>query len=63
MGERLSADDARILALESAAIAGHTLKLVVLEAGSGPLDLDALRAQVDARLPAGSTPLSSSSST
>jgi diacylglycerol O-acyltransferase len=52
MGERLSADDARILALESDAITGHTLKLVVLEAGE-PLDLDALRSQVEARLPSG----------
>jgi WS/DGAT/MGAT family acyltransferase len=50
----LSADDARILTLESAAIAGHTLKLVVLEPGDEPLDLGALRAAVDRRLPAGS---------
>jgi diacylglycerol O-acyltransferase / wax synthase len=48
---RLSADDAQILGLESAAITGHTLKLVVLEPGSGPLDLDALRASVARRLP------------
>lgn len=47
---RLSADDAQILGLESAAITGHTLKLVVLEPGSGPLDLDALRTSVAARL-------------
>jgi WS/DGAT/MGAT family acyltransferase len=53
MPERLSADDARILALESDAITGHTLKLVVLGPGEA-LDLDLLRAQVDARLPAGS---------
>jgi diacylglycerol O-acyltransferase len=46
----LSEDDAHILAVESASIAGHTLKLVVLEPGSGPLDLDALRAQVMVRL-------------
>ena len=48
MGEqpdRLSVDDARILALESEAIAGHTLKLLVLEPGE-PLDLEALRASV-----------------
>lgn len=48
--DRLSADDARILNLESAAITGHTLKLNVLEPGSGPLDVDALRAAVEARL-------------
>lgn len=48
--DRLSSDDARILALESAAITGHTLKLIVLEPGSEPLDLDALRAAVGARL-------------
>lgn len=53
MPERLSVDDARILALESAAILGHTLKLVVLEPGE-PLDLEALRASVAERLPAGS---------
>lgn len=52
MGEkpdRLSVDDARILALESEAIAGHTLKLLVLEPGER-LDLEALRASVDERL-------------
>ena len=48
--DRLSADDARILAMESAVIAGHTLKLNVLEAGD-PLDVDALRAAVEKRLP------------
>jgi len=48
--DRLSSDDARILALESAAITGHTLKLIILEPGSEPLDLDALRAAVAARL-------------
>jgi diacylglycerol O-acyltransferase / wax synthase len=51
--DRLSVDDARILALESEAIAGHTLKLIVLGAGE-PLDLEALRAGVEARLPPGS---------
>jgi hypothetical protein len=50
----LSVDDARILALESEAVAGHTLKLVVLEPGAEPLDLERLRASVDARLPDGS---------
>jgi hypothetical protein len=54
MSERLSSDDARILALESSAIAGHTLKLITLEAGGEPLDVEGLRASVDARLPAGS---------
>jgi diacylglycerol O-acyltransferase len=49
--DRLSADDARILGLESAAITGHTLKLNVLEPGGGPLDVDALRAAVEKRLP------------
>jgi WS/DGAT/MGAT family acyltransferase len=49
--DRLSADDARILSLESSAITGHTLKLNVLEPGSGPLDVDALRAAVEKRLP------------
>jgi hypothetical protein len=50
MTDRLSSDDARILALESAAIAGHTLKLVMLEPGDGRLDLEELRASVAARL-------------
>jgi hypothetical protein len=49
--DQLSADDARILALESAAITGHTLKLIVLEPGAAPLDLDALRTAVAQRLP------------
>ena len=48
--ERLTADDARILGVESAAITGHTLKLLILEPGAGPLDLDALRSSVNARL-------------
>jgi diacylglycerol O-acyltransferase len=47
---RLSADDADILGVESAVITGHTLKLVVLEPGAGPLDIDALRAAVAKRL-------------
>jgi len=50
--DRLSPDDARILAVESAVITGHTLKLNVLEAGVGPLDVDALRDAVSARLAA-----------
>lgn len=48
--DRLSADDARILGLESASITGHTLKLVVLEPGA-ELDVEALRAAVTERLP------------
>jgi diacylglycerol O-acyltransferase / wax synthase len=52
--ERLSPDDAHILALESPAIAGHTLKVLILEPASAPLDLEQLRASVDARLPKGS---------
>jgi diacylglycerol O-acyltransferase len=47
--DRLSADDAHILGLESSAITGHTLKLVVLEPGPA-LDVEALRAAVAARL-------------
>lgn len=46
----LSSDDARILGLESSAVTGHTLKLMVLEPGPGPLDVDAVRAVVAARL-------------
>lgn len=34
---RLAPDDARILGLESDAIMGHTLKLVILEPGTGPV--------------------------
>src|SRR4051812_10102767 len=49
--DALAPDDARILAMESAAITGHTLKLNVLEPGTGPLDLDALRVAVAQRLP------------
>ena len=52
--DRLSPDDARILALESEAIAGHTLKLLVLEPATEPLDLEALRARIEARLPSDS---------
>ena len=51
-GDRLSADDAHILSVESAVIMGHTLKLVVLEPDAdGPLDVDALRTAVAQRLP------------
>ncbi|QIP88085.1 DUF1298 domain-containing protein [Streptomyces sp. Tu 2975] len=52
--KRLSADDARILELESAAIAGHTLKMIMLGPVDAPLDLDRLRESVDARLQEGS---------
>jgi diacylglycerol O-acyltransferase / wax synthase len=52
--KRLSADDARLLDLESAAIAGHTMKVVVIGPGHDPLDVDRLRAHVDARLVPGS---------
>ncbi len=48
--DRLSEDDARILGLESAVITGHTLKLVILEPGAAPLDIDALRAAVAERV-------------
>ncbi len=48
--EPLAVDDARILALESPVIAGHTLKLVLLEPDAAALDLDALRASVSDRL-------------
>lgn len=51
MPEPLSADDARILALESDAIRGHALKLLLLDPGP-PLDLDAVQAGVLARLDA-----------
>jgi hypothetical protein len=50
--EPLSPDDAAILALESSAIAGHTLKLVLLAPGERPLGVDALRASVASRLAA-----------
>ena len=48
----LAADDARILNLESAAITGHTLKLVILDPGLLPIDLDGLKATVEQRLSA-----------
>ncbi|MEV4331835.1 wax ester/triacylglycerol synthase domain-containing protein [Streptomyces sp. NPDC049597] len=52
--DRLSVDDVRLLELESAAIAGHTLKMVMLEPSDAPLDIDRLRENVDMRLEAGS---------
>jgi WS/DGAT/MGAT family acyltransferase len=48
--DRLSADDARILGLESAAITGHTLKLIVFEPATNPIDIDALRTVVARRI-------------
>jgi diacylglycerol O-acyltransferase len=49
--DRLSPDDAAILKLESAAITGHTCKVLVLEPGpEGPPDLEQLRRHVDSRL-------------
>ena len=48
--DRLAADDAHILGMESPAITGHTLKLVILEPGTVPLDIEALRASVADRL-------------
>ncbi|TQJ32409.1 wax ester/triacylglycerol synthase domain-containing protein [Microbacterium sp. SLBN-146] len=47
--DRLSGDDARILAIESTSLTGHTLKLMVLRPGA-PVDLEALRASISARL-------------
>jgi diacylglycerol O-acyltransferase / wax synthase len=47
---RLSVDDTRILQVESAAVAGHSLKLIILEPTTGALDLDALRTAVAERL-------------
>ena len=64
--DRLSEDDGRILDLESASIAGHTLKLMILEPGVGALDIEALQAAVTERLhssrgrPRGWTPLARS---
>jgi diacylglycerol O-acyltransferase / wax synthase len=50
--ERLSVDDAQLLRLESAAIKGHTGKLLVLApgAGGGSLELSDLRNRVDERI-------------
>jgi hypothetical protein len=49
--DRLSEDDAHILAVESTEIFGHTLKLVILEPAEQLLDIDELRAAVARRLP------------
>ena len=50
--DRLSFDDAQILGLESAAITGHTCKVLVLEAppGARALEIEDLRRHVEARL-------------
>jgi WS/DGAT/MGAT family acyltransferase len=49
--DRLSPDDAAILRLESAAITGHTCKVLILEPGpSGPPSLEELRRHVEGRL-------------
>ena len=47
--ERLSADDTRILRLESDAIAGHTLKLAIVEPGRDgqPLTVERVRNRVE----------------
>ena len=47
--DALSAEDARILGLETAQVAGHTLKVMVLDRG-GELTLDELREWVGARV-------------
>lgn len=49
-GEPLTEADARILGLESAAITGHTLKLMVLDPAARRLDVDRLREEVAQRL-------------
>ncbi len=50
--ERLDPESARILTLESAAITGHTFKVVVMEPGPGdePIQLEELRSRVGERL-------------
>jgi hypothetical protein len=48
---RLSADDAHILRLESPVITGHTLKLNIIAPGKAPIDIDTLRQAVAERLP------------
>ena len=48
--DRLSPDDVRILDVESAAVTGQTLKLVVLQPATDALDLESLRAMVIHRL-------------
>lgn len=48
----LTDEDAQILALEAGPIRGHTLKVLVVDDAPADSPLPALRAQVDARLPA-----------
>ena len=48
--DRLSADDARLLDVESPQIFGHTLKLMILEPADEPLNIATLRAAVAGRL-------------
>jgi len=50
--DRLSAEDTRILRLESEAIAGHTLKLAIAEPGPDgqTVTVERLRERVEARL-------------
>jgi hypothetical protein len=50
--DRLGADDALILSMESPVIMGHTLKLNVLEPAAAPLNVDSLRVAVAKRLQA-----------
>ena len=52
MVERLSPDDTRILRLESDVIAGHTLKLVLVDPPDDgePMTLDLVRRRVASRL-------------
>jgi diacylglycerol O-acyltransferase / wax synthase len=48
--DRLGFDDVEILRLESPSIAGHTLKLLLLEPSAETLDLEELRARIAGRL-------------
>jgi hypothetical protein len=50
--DRLSAEDVRILGLETRRVAGHTLKVTVLDPDTPPLELADLRARVAARIEA-----------
>jgi diacylglycerol O-acyltransferase / wax synthase len=49
--ERLDEEDARILALETATIAGHTCKIAIVDPLPGGAPLAALRERLTARLP------------
>ena len=48
--DRLSAEDVRILGLETARVAGHTLKVTVLDPAARALDIGELRTSVAARI-------------